>query len=193
MSSQPAIDTPRPLKNAQHEAFAQKVSTGMPVTEAYQKVFGSKQASAKTCGSRLLSKVSERVAAIQSGQKLKATHLTIEEKRDLYANIVRTPISEVDEHSILCQSFKRTITESGSMVTEYKMIDKLAAIKMDDALSGHVVQAAAQINIQNNATFNVVVMSEPRRRALMDKKRAAIEKRLALPLKSANPQPDIET
>lgn len=47
-----------------------------------------------------------------------------------------------------------------------------------------------QTNVQVGVGVNVAIMSEPRRKELMDKKRAAIERRRALPLqlKSANPK-----
>jgi adenine C2-methylase RlmN of 23S rRNA A2503 and tRNA A37 len=188
----PDIEVQRPLKNAKHEAFAQKVATGMSYTEAYQKVFKVNTASAGTCGSRLLQKVKTRINSIISGQKLKSTHLTIERKRDDLASIWETPIANIDEHHPFCQSYKRTVNDDGRVTTEYRMIDKLRALQIDNELAGHTAVALQQhnINIQNNInnTLNVAIMSEPRRRELMDKKRAAIEKRRgALPLKSAHP------
>lgn len=190
MSTQPEIEVSRPLRNSKHEAFAQKVSTGMSYTEAYQKVFKVNTASAGTCGSRLLQKVKTRINSIISGQKLKSTHLTIERKRDDLAAIWETPIANIDEHHPFCQSYKRTVNDDGRVTTEYKMIDKLRALQIDNELAGHTAVALQQqnINIQNNTTVNVAVMSEPRRKELMDKKRAAIERRRALPLKSAHPK-----
>lgn len=194
MSTLPAIDTQRPLKNAKHEAFAQAVATGTSGSEAYTLTIGGKGASARAAAARLLAKdsVRARVAAVQSGQKLKATHLTIEEKRDLFADVKRTAIADIDEHSPLCQEVSYFYGEGGLLIRKkIKMIDKLKAVEMDNQIAGHTTAAANIVNIQNN-TLNVLAMSEPRRRELMDKKRAAIEKRLALPLKSANP-PTIET
>src|SRR6185503_10360370 len=136
MSELPAIVTQRPLSNRKHEAFAQRVATGMPAYEAYSQTIGGKGNALHAAASRLLKKVKQRVATIQAGQKLKEAHLTIEEKRDFFADVKRTAIADIDEHSPLCQSVQYFYDAEGNVSSKkFKIIDKLKAIEMDSQIS----------------------------------------------------------
>lgn len=56
-----------PLKDPRHEAFAQKVASGMESTAAYQSLYPStSHFSARSSASRLLKKVGARIRALQN-------------------------------------------------------------------------------------------------------------------------------
>jgi len=59
--------------------------------------------------------------------------MTLIQKREYLARIVRTPIAQVDEKSDLCQRFMRT-----ARVCSKEMPDKLCAIELDCQLAGHL-------------------------------------------------------
>lgn len=141
--------------------------------EAFRKVTGKKRAGDGTQSTRLFKKVESRVSAIQRASETETT-LTIREKRELYAMVVRTPIGQIDENSILCGSVKRTTTESGGSI-EYKTLDKLKATELDTELAGHIQPRG------NGVTVNVGVnISAERQRELFEKKKAAIERRKSI-------------
>jgi hypothetical protein len=120
------------LKNPRHEAFAQAIARGSDATEAYGKVYPkATRESAGSAGARLLAIVRPRVAELQ-GMAEDETLLTIAEKRKFCADALRTPVSEIDETSPLCLGVKRT----GSSV-EYKTVDKLKALQLDNELARH--------------------------------------------------------
>lgn len=167
-----------PLKNARHEQFAQRIFKGESASDAYSSVYKIKGAAARVNASRLLSKanVSERIANLQSKTESKNV-LSIQEKRELYALIVRTPIADIDENSILCASVKRITTDQGGSI-EYKTLDKLKATELDTELAGHIKAAEAQ-SLTVNVGVAVTIMTEEKLKQISEKKRIAIEQRQA--------------
>jgi len=169
------------LPNAKHERFAQAIAKGVDATKAYGQVYPkAKKGSANRAGARLLAivRVRDRVAELQ-GKAEDETLLSIAEKRRFCADVLRTPIGEIDETSPLCHSVKRTTGEHGNTV-EYKAVDKLKALQLDNELAGHVILAERQaVSVNVGVAVAVNVMTEERRAELMAKKQAAIARRLA--------------
>jgi phage terminase small subunit len=134
-------DPSKPLDNSRHEAFALNVAQGMSATEAYRQA-GYEAKDADVAGPRLLGNVGngikERVEYIKA-QAATSAVLSIAEKREFLAKVLRTPIGEIDERSPLCQSFE--IGKEGER--KYKMPDKLKAISEDNDLAGEGSEAEA--------------------------------------------------
>lgn len=76
-------------------------------------------------------------AAVMAGNVSATGLLTMHERRDRLAKIVRTPVGEVDEHSPLAQRVKR---DKDGNVIEIAMPDKLRALEMDAQFAGELVQ-----------------------------------------------------
>src|SRR5688572_30821085 len=141
------------LDNPRHEAFAQAVASGLNASEAYRRVYQSTVKNADTLSARLSVKVRDRIKEIQTAAATSAV-LTLAEKREFLAKLIRTPIGDVDERSILCQAaeyqvaggmrgkLRRGDAESGNEQAEpavttvrIKMADKLKAIELDAKLA----------------------------------------------------------
>lgn len=128
------MDPSKPLQDAQHERFACLLAEGAGVSAAYV-LAGYKESPASA--TRLSKKVNveSRVAWLQ-GQAATDTVLSIREKREFLARVMRTPIGEVNRTSDLCQEFTDTPDS-----TKYKMPDKLGAIRLDNDLAGEGSEA----------------------------------------------------
>lgn len=137
------------LTNRRHEAFAQALSTGMSATAAYRVTYGSNSKNCDVLGPRLslLGKVGKRVKELQEASE-RVTHLTMAEKRSIYA-------AEATN--------KRN-----------KLKDRLRAMRDDSELAGHI-KAAETGGVHVNV--NMVMLTEDRRKELMAKKRAAMERK----------------
>lgn len=163
------------LKNAQHERFANEIAKGRDNTSAYQAAYPkSSRVAARKGGSRLLTNedIQGRIVDLQRKTEDKTT-LSIMEKRQFYALIVRTPIGEIDDNHPLCQAVKRTETKDGGSV-EFKMPDKLRATELDNELSGHVKQVGTTVNV--GVAVNNITATEEQRTELISRKRAAAER-----------------
>lgn len=99
------------LDNPKHEAFAQKVATGMHAKTAYEKTIGGKGNTARVCSSRLLPKVASRIKELQSAAEDK-TVLSILQKRRIYHD------TALDD--------------------DIDVRDRLYATKLDSELAGHI-------------------------------------------------------
>lgn len=129
------------LSNAKHEAFVQRMAKGENAGDAYKAIYRVKQMTvAAANGHRLLrnASISARLLEIQR-EVHSDTLLTVAEKREFYASVLRTPIGAIDENNPLCHSVKRTFSERGETV-EYKALDKLKASELDSALAGDLIQ-----------------------------------------------------
>lgn len=139
-------DPSRPLDNSRHEAFALNVARGMSATEAYRQA-GYAPKDADVNGPILIGNhgngIKERVEYIKA-QAATSAVLSIAEKREFLAKVLRTAIGDVDEKSPLCQSFE--IGKEGER--KYKMPCKLKTIERDDALAPEVEVKAAEIVIR---------------------------------------------
>ena len=118
----------------QQRKFAQNLVKGMSQTEAYLKA-GYKVKSSKVAA-EAASRLSKNVQLSRYVDELRAkvedkTLLTIAEKRAFLANLIRTPVGEVDEKSPLAQEVH--IGQDGIKI---KMADKLRALDLDSKLAG---------------------------------------------------------
>ena len=131
-------DPSQPLKNSRHEVFARALASGKSGAEAARVAGYTKERARKTASEFGTNRdISDRVEWLQR-QAAKGTVLSIQEKREYLALVVRTPLAKVDENSVLCQSAK--YTEDG---IEIKMADKLKAISLDNDLAGEGAEAKA--------------------------------------------------
>lgn len=134
------------LKNARHERFAQAYAVNSNASEAWRKA-GGKGDNANVLGSKWLAKVSikARVEELRAKADTKAeasTVLSILEKREFLARVLRTPIGEIDHKSDLCQ--ERTFIEGQEETSvKIKMPDKLKAIQLDNDLAVDGAEAGA--------------------------------------------------
>lgn len=174
------------LENPKHEEFAQRFALLDNASQAYRDAFGAKGATAGANGSKLLKRaeVALRIAEIRTSiqvavtdaaeeikAEVKGKFLSLADYRAYLRDVIMTPIGEVDERSRLCQSAEYSDTGK-----KFRMPDKLKALELDAKLSG-ALAAAEKGNISVNV--NVAVMTEDRRKELLDKKRRAIERRRA--------------
>lgn len=121
----------RATLSARQENFCQEYVKGGTATEAYEKAYG-KVKGAEASASRLLSnaKVAARVKALQE-EAAKGAVLSLQETLEYFRKVVLTPIGEVDERSVLCQSAEHSDTG-----TKFKMPCKLKALELNAKLQG---------------------------------------------------------
>ncbi len=126
------------LDNQRHERFAQLVATkGKNDLQAYQEAFECDYEAAQSSAYRMRENVGilNRIKQLQEAAAGKSV-LSLAEKRAFLAQVVRTPIGEVDERSTLAQSLK--VSKDGDR--EIKMVGKLEALTLDAKLAGELVQ-----------------------------------------------------
>lgn len=128
---------------AKHEMFCHHVAAGMTQTNAYRSVYNTPNGSKAATGNaaRLMKRqdIRDRVAALKE-YVLASRALSKNEKRAFLADIVRTPIGEIDEKSPLAKEVTYDIHNrpDGIAVTtkKVKAHDKLAALAEDSKLAG---------------------------------------------------------
>jgi phage terminase small subunit len=123
-----------------HLTFAQAIASGTPKGEAYLLAHPKvKPRTAQANATRLLKHPDvkaflARVEAEAESLALESTVLTVTEKRQFLARIVRTPLSE-DMPADLIKSLARTEGELSSS-TRIEKLDPLRAIQIDNDLAG---------------------------------------------------------
>lgn len=120
------------LKNARYEIFAMAVARGESAHTAYT-LAGYKQHRQNAARLMTNDDIKARVKEVQMAATLD-TMLTIRQKREYLARIVRARVSELTDDSDLWQV---TITADGVKRT---LPDKLRAIALDNELSGEGAQ-----------------------------------------------------
>lgn len=156
-------DGSEPLPNARHERFACELAKGANQSQAYR-LAGYTATDPDAKGSRMavIGSIMARVRWLKK-QAATSTVLTIAEKREFLAKVLRTPIGEVDESNPLAQEvtyesvggqrgrLKRGQDDEGNEECEplrerikIKMPSKLEAIKLDNDLSGEGAEAEGQ-------------------------------------------------
>ena len=96
-----STDWSLPLKNPQHERFAQLVADGLDPTDAYRAVSPNvTPASANTLGSRWFRKVEDRILWLQSQTHTEKT-LKRSERRELIAPRARDPKTSNTDLAVL--------------------------------------------------------------------------------------------
>lgn len=130
------------LANKRHEAFALAVASGMGGTAAFRKVSGRARSGDSVMANKWLRLVKNRVEELQRATET-ANTLTMQERREFIARLIRTPIAQIDEHDPLCQSVKYVENERGSS-REYRVADKVSALMDDAKLAGELVEKVEQ-------------------------------------------------
>jgi len=142
-----------PLANLSHEAFALLLAQGeVSAAEAYRQEVSATcaVATSETKGPALARKSQVRVRIEwlkgqvneKAKEKAEGTILTMLEKREFLARVVRTPVGEVTEMSDLCQEKDETFGDNPKL--KIKMPDKLRAIALDNDLAGEGSEAKGQ-------------------------------------------------
>lgn len=131
-----------------HQKFAEGIALGLSAAEAYKAAYpkasadnARKNAPRLTTNDDIVAEVTRirRAAEVLPGGAV----LTLAMKRHFLYNVVMTPIGKVTENSYLCQEMTRTrrVVGRGDNAEEWevekiKIADKLAAIRIDNELSG---------------------------------------------------------
>ena len=131
--------------SAKEAQFCRFVAAGDKQSTAYMKAGynAATMNSAYVCASQLMRR--PRIAAYLRSLREStwvANVLSLAEKRAYLADVVRTPVGEVDEKSPLCQSFK----VDGEGKIEYKTPDKLKALELDAKLAGELKEGQVSVN-----------------------------------------------
>lgn len=148
------FDPSKPLGNFKWERFAQEYVKEGKTAEAYQKAFTTNNMfSCKARGYALLdnSYVAARVNYLVE-QTASTAVLTLREKREFLARVIRTPVGEVDSNSDLCQKYKQTTNANTENTTiEVWMCDKLKALELDAKITGEFAPERFELNHKVNA------------------------------------------
>ena len=123
------------LTNARHERFAQLVAAGASGASAYRDA-GYSAKGARQGAVNLMSKanIKERIREILAKVE-KKTLLTIEERRQFLADVVRAEVSKIPLNSHLIQSIK-----TGKDGTEIRLPDKVKSLELDAKMAGELVE-----------------------------------------------------
>jgi hypothetical protein len=142
----PALDNPRHERWCQLVATPKRDGSVMTDTEAYQLAYGASLENAKTNAWTLRDNqgLQARIKELQAPLEVKRV-LSMSEKREFLASVVRTPIGNVDETSPLAQSVKY----SGDGGKEIKMPGKLEALKLDAQLAGELTDRGESLTMIN--------------------------------------------
>lgn len=118
--------------------FAHLVVSGQSQAQAYKIAISpsAQESTANSKGCRLANRPDIK-AYIQSLKEASwtANVLTLAEKRSFLADVVRTPVGEVDETSKLAQEVTYEETKNGT-TRKVKMVSKAQAIDLDSKLAG---------------------------------------------------------
>ena len=143
---------PIPLpKDPRHQRFADLFMAGATLADAYHNAFSCTLHSAKSNSSRAIRRrdVAAYIAAVRQ-RSAAASVLSVQEKREFLARIVRTPITklDIDTHTDadLIKSFARNETETGNS-TRLEKLDALKAIELDNRIAGDDASAAAMTSL----------------------------------------------
>jgi len=120
-----------PLRNPKHERFAQEIVAGFSQSEAYRRVYGSHN----NHGSRIfwLPNVQQRIQQLQTPSASSRSTLTLRESRAFLARVVRTPIGQLDETSVLVQRVK---LDWNGRIKKIWMPNKMKCLELDARLAG---------------------------------------------------------
>ena len=140
-----SVDRSLPLKNSQHERFAQLMADGLDQTEAYRAVSPNvTPASANTLGSRWFRKVESRIFWLQSQTHTEKT-LKRSERRELIAPRARDPkTSNTDLATLLTLDAKL----AGELVEKCEATTRVALTpeQISEAVRKSPALAALRIN-----------------------------------------------
>lgn len=139
-----APEIPLP-KDPRHQRYADGILSGLDGWEAYQRAYtlGKKKPAKASChtGHKRLKGKPDVIAYLRAIRQQSAgtTLLSVNEKREFFARIVRTPITslshEREENADLIKSYSVNESETSSNVRLEKL-DPLKAIELDNKLAG---------------------------------------------------------
>ncbi len=142
------------LEKPKKEAFAQGMANGLSAAAAYRKVYpAAKRVTYESKGPAMarLGQVKDRITELKKKADAimdKKAVLSIVEKREFLARLVRTPIGLVDHNSDLCQ--ERTYIEGAEETSvRVKLPCKLKAIQLDNDLAVDGAEAGANSELAN--------------------------------------------
>ena len=138
----------KPLLNSKHESFAHLMAAGkVSQTEAYQQVYQCSKETASAAAFRLMREQDEfgivRRFTYLREQVSAGKVLTLRERREFLASVVRTPVGAIDENSPLAQEVVYEESEKGSR-TKVKMPGKLEALKLDAEMAGELTPGGSE-------------------------------------------------
>lgn len=128
-------------KDPRHQRFADNLLQGMNNTEAYIAAGFKVSPRVAQANAPRLKKTKPVKDYLQAVRQASATStvLSVIEKREFFARIVRTPITKLsldsDKNSDLIKSYSTNETE-GSSSLRLEKLDPLKAIELDNKLSG---------------------------------------------------------
>ena len=131
-----------PPLNTRQKGFVAEYLRTKEVTKSYLKFYPDCSLdAAQSSAYRLLSDARVQSIVRDSGNRLlDGARLSLEEKRSFLHKVIHTDAGEVDGNHIICNGIKQT--ENGR---EYKMPDKLAALKLDAQLAGELKEQPAVV------------------------------------------------
>jgi hypothetical protein len=139
---------------------------GKPQTVAYQEAFNCKTYESAGASATRLLKDARVISLVSQLRKARdeAAVLTIQEKREYLAELLRTPINEVKPDSKLVQDVTVTTTTNKdgqkSQRTTFKLPSKLDAIKIDNAMMGHNAPKEIDVNLGISEIYQKILEQE---------------------------------
>ncbi|CAB4186553.1 hypothetical protein UFOVP1329_25 [uncultured Caudovirales phage] len=133
-----------------HQKFCDGIVSGMTQRDAYHAAYPKCGLVACESKASRLVRMGKITAEINRQRALAETLagssvLTLKEKREFLARVVRTPIGNIDHTSDLAQGHKEEVNGGEEMPTIWKTkirtIDKIAAIKIDNDLAEQGAEA----------------------------------------------------
>jgi phage terminase small subunit len=151
----------------QHRAFCKNILKGMNGSSAYRAVYACDSTNAVVAAgaSRILAMPHVK-AYLEKMRKARDERLvlSIQEKREYLAKVVRTAIKDVKPDSELIQeiTINKHQDKKGEVTTKttFKLPSKLDAIKIDNAMMGHNARTEIDVNLSVHDIYNKILESE---------------------------------
>ncbi len=134
--AQPVIAKPA---NRRYRAFCRGVASGMSQATAYRRFISQKGNHPASIASRLVTRFRAHISNLREQYDNRQDHASIMSKREAaqyLTRAARTPLSEIDEDSDLCQEKIVSITKQGTEI-KLKSVNKLDAIAQLSKLAGY--------------------------------------------------------
>jgi hypothetical protein len=135
--------------NDRHKRFAELLVAGKTARAAYMEAFPTchsihtaDSASKKLKQQPEFRQYLETLRGEIRGAVKSGLVMAMEERRAFLARIIRTPLSEINEGSALCQEYSLSTTSTGGRTEKVKMPCKLRALELDARLAGDMKEKA---------------------------------------------------
>jgi hypothetical protein len=141
-----------------HQKFAEGIVSGLNALEAYQAAYPkAAYDSARTRGPGLFANaaIMEEISRMRKEAEKQSTSavLTLAEKFDFLASVVRTPVGDLDRDSQLAQEWTEETNAFGGK-TKVKMPCKLRALELHAKLAGELSEKNQP---DTGITINVII------------------------------------